>query len=269
MRVSGWLFLVQQGVCSLGLLVALGQAAGLSGRHPGRVLLVALGCAGAALGAALGRVAWVRGGVLVGVLVVAPAVAWPGVPRRIRWQLGVLHGVLGLTLAGWARLAAGLGVWPPLVPPLAVALLCAVTPLLRRAEPPRCVTAEIRFGGHRITLTALIDSGNLLRDPVTGLPVIVISRRAAARLTMLPPPGRLSPGMRLLSVRTIAGTTLMAVFRPSAVFLEVGGAWRAVSAMVGLAPDGYEGFQALVPVSLLGNAGAAEQEAHSSAKEVF
>ena len=125
------------------------------------------------------------------------------------------------------------------------------------------------MGGHRLTLTALIDSGNLLRDPVTGLPVIVISRRAASRLTVLPQPGRLTPGMRLLSVRTVAGTALMAVFRPSAVFIEEKGVWRAVNAIVGLSPDGYEGFQALVPASLIPPVAAAAQVSDSSVSDAL
>lgn len=254
MRISGWLYLVQQLLCSLCLLYALGRAAGLSQRHPLRLaataLIAALGC----LAAAWSGIGWLRALLIAPLLALAPGAAWPGIPRRLRRQLALWHGLLGLALAGWMRLVVSLGAWQGIVVPLGCGMLCAVTPLLRRAEHPRCVTTEIRFGGRRLTLTALIDSGNLLRDPITQLPVIVISRRAAARLTMLPPPGRIAPGMRLISVRTVAGSALMAVFRPGAVFLEEGGAWRAVNAMVGLSPDGYEGFQALVPAALVGPA---------------
>ena len=251
MRVSGWLYLTQQAMGGLCLLLALGQAAGLSRRSLPRIGAAALLSALGALFAARMAVPWLRPALLAAMLTIAPTAAWPGVPRRLRLSLCLTHLTLSLTLAGWARLLASLGMWPALAPFAACALVGVLTPLTRRAEPPRCVTAEIRMGGRRLTLTALIDSGNLLRDPVTGLPVIVISRRAAARLTMLPPPGRLIPGMRLISVRTIAGTALMAVFRPSAVFLEERGTWRAVNAIIGLSPDGYEGFQALVPASLL------------------
>lgn len=251
MRVSGWLYLAQQLMCGICLLTALGQTAGLTRRSMPRLVVTALLTAlGTLVSARVGQ-AWLRALMLLPVLLAAPVAAWPGVPRRFRWQMALTHGVLGLTLAGWARLTQGFGVWRALVLPLACALLCAATPLTRRMSHARCVTVEIRHNGHRLSLTALIDSGNLLRDPVTNLPVIVISRRAASRLTMLPKQGHLAPGMRLLSVRTIAGTTLMAVFRPSAVFLEEHGAWRAVNAIIGLSPDGYEGFQALVPSSLM------------------
>ena len=251
MRVSGWLYLAQQLMCSLCLLLALGQAAGLGRRSWLRLAAVALLTALGSLAAAWAAIGWLRPLLLIPLWMLAPLAAWPGVPRRLRPHLILTHGMLGLALSGWARLMQSVGVWQGLIVPLSCLLLCAVTPLMRRTDHPRCVTVEIRHNAHRLTLTALIDSGNLLRDPVTGLPVIVISRKAAARLTLLPPPGRLMPGMRLMSVRTIAGTTLMAVFRPSAVFLEERGVWRAVNAIIGLSPDGYEGFQALVPSSLI------------------
>lgn len=265
MRVSGWLYLAQQGMCSLCLLAALGQAAGLN-RRPLPIMLLSslLSALGALLAARIGLL-WLRLSVAAALLILVPLAVWPGVPRRLRLPLCLTHLTLGLTLAGWARLLAGLGLWSAMVPPAACALLCVIVPLTRRTDHARCVTVEIRMGSHRLTLTALIDSGNLLRDPVTGLPVIVISRRAAARLTLLPPPGRLTPGMRLISVRTIAGTTLMAVFRPTAVFLEERGVWRAVNAIVGLSPDGYEGFQALVPASLISPLAASQPAAEAAA----
>ena len=266
MRVSGWLYLAQQALCGLCVLQALGQAAGLGRRPRWRVTAVALLTALASLLSAWYGQAWLRAVTLLPVLLIAPFAAWPGIPRRLRWHLALLHAALGMMLAGWARLMQGLGLWQNLLVPAACLLLYALSPTLRRTDQPRCVTAEIRHNGHRLTLTALIDSGNLLRDPVTGLPVIVISRRAASRLTMLPQPGHLSPGMRLIGVRTIAGTSLMEVFRPGAVFLEEHGSWRAVNAIIGLSPDGYEGFQALVPSSLMpGTALPAAEETVGSA----
>lgn len=251
MRVSGWLYLLQQTSCSLGLLLALGQATGLSRHAWPRLVLTAMLTGSATLVAARIHQTWLRAVLLLPLLLLAPRAAWPGLPHRLRLPLALKESALTLSLSGLARFTENLGLPRGLIVPSSCLLLCLVTPLMRRSDPPRCVTVDIRHNNRRLTLTALIDSGNLLQDAVTGLPVIVISRQAASQLTLLPQPGHLSPGMRLMSVRTVAGSALMVVFRPSAVFLENQGAWRAVNAIVGLSPDGYEGFQALVPASLI------------------
>lgn len=251
MRVSGWLYLTQQTACCLCLLWTLGRAAGLRRGRPWRMLTAALLNGLCCLLAAWADTPWLRVLTPLPLLLLTPRAVWPGLPRRVRLHMALSAGALGLTLAGWMRLTLTFGAGRTLLVPLSCGLLCALTPLLQRAAPPACVTVEIRRDSRRLTLTALIDSGNLLRDMVTGLPVIVISRRAAARLTPLPQPGKLLPGMRLMSVRTVGGTTLMAIFRPSAVYVEQRGTWRAVNAVIGLCPDGYEGFQALVPSSLV------------------
>ena len=123
--------------------------------------------------------------------------------------------------------------------------------LPKAAQIPSLATVDIRHGPHHLTLTALIDSGNLLRDQVTGLPVIVISRRAAQRLVQLPQTGTLTYPFRLLTVRTISGTAMMTVFHPDSVCLLLSGGWTRVDTLLGVSPDGYDGFQALVPACLM------------------
>lgn len=256
MRVSGWLYWLQQTACGVCLLAVLGRMAGLGRCYPARLTgtaaLAAMGCLGAA----------VRPGAQVLVLpmlLLAPLGAWPGIPRRMKGRIVLMQGLLTVLLAGMNRLLAPWP-WNPSLRLLAACGGLMLAPgLMRRTSAVRCVSVAIRHGARRMTLTALVDSGNLLRDPLTGLPVIVISRRAAARV--LPHgPDRLTPGMRLMRVRTVAGTTLMTVFRPAALQLSGGGAWRACSAVIGLNPDRYEGFQALVPLELLQQLDAAQEK---------
>ena len=57
--------------------------------------------------------------------------------------------------------------------------------------------------------------------------------------------------MRLLPVRTVSGVALMTILRPDQLRIRTGGAWQAAEALIGLSPGGGEGFQALVPASLL------------------
>lgn len=45
-----------------------------------------------------------------------------------------------------------------------------------------CGTAEVRIGGETVCFSAMIDTGNFLREPITGKPVALIGRKAAGRL---------------------------------------------------------------------------------------
>ena len=154
---------------------------------------------------------------------------------------------LTLLMAGCGRLlhALGLGRWPLILAQFA--LLPLMIHAMPHTGPTVCATVEITHAARHIALTALVDSGNLLRDPLTQLPVIVISRQAAARLMDKP---EFAPGMRLISVRTVAGSALMPIFRPRQIRLLLPGGWQDVRAVVGLSPEGYSGYQALVPASV-------------------
>lgn len=243
-RGSGWLFLAQQTLGGLALLLALGQRLQLRPR-PLRLLAASCAAAAACLAGGAGPLrlaAWALTGLL-------PLAAFPHLPRAMRG--GAYGTALLFTLAaeGLCRLFAGLGL-PAGAAALSPLLLPGLLLLMGRGPRPSCGQVRLRRMGREVTLTAMVDSGNLLRDPITGLPVIVCARRAVAPLL---PPGAaegLAPGMRLISVRTVAGTSLMAVFRPQEALVRGAGPWRPVKALVGVAPQGYSGCQALVPACL-------------------
>lgn len=250
MIVSGWLYLLEQTGVGFCLLTAIGLCAGcrLSYLH---IALSALLGALTALATASSPL-WLRLTAWGLVCLAGPMLAFPGLPRSLRLRTVLCTLLLSLTCAGLMRLMHPL----PLPSAAMVLLGCGALrslPLLlpKPQELPHLATVDIRCGAHHVALTALIDSGNLLRDAVSGLPVIVISRRAAMRLVSLPPAGALSPGMRLLPVRTISGMAMMPIFRPDCVCLLQQGVWQNVPAIIGVSPDGYDGFQALVPSCLL------------------
>ncbi len=264
MRVSIWAYLLQQTACTWCLLLALGTLMGVKGNNSLRSLAVALMASVVTLLTLWVRLPWLRLFSLLVLTACAPLLSFPSIPPRLRVRASLAAASLSLLLAGWGRLLSTFF----LSGPTAVALCCAallILPRLARWQNagPHVSTVEICLGDKRVRLTALVDSGNLLRDTLTGLPVIVISRRSAGKLMPLPGAGEICPGMRLLSVRTIAGTTLMPVFRPELVRLQCGGSWRAARALIGLSPDGYDGFQALVPAMLL-NAGEKRNAAGES-----
>lgn len=255
MRVSVWFYLLEQSCAGLCILWTVGASAGLSCRV-GPMALAALlgGMASAMCASAPG---WLRLTALLLTACCAPALGLPGLPRRLRLRAAVSALLLTLLLSGLMRM---LSLWalPPALTALAACMALRTLPVVvpRQELSPQLATVDVRLGPHHVSLTALIDSGNLLRDPLTRLPVVVVSRRTAQRLIALPPDGSLAPGMRLIPVRTVSGTGMMAVFRPDSLCILLRGAWQQAPAMVGVSPDGYDGFQALIPASLLTDSAA-------------
>ena len=114
---------------------------------------------------------------------------------------------------------------------------------------------ELRVGERHIILPAMVDTGNLLRDPVTGLPVLVIPLRAARTLyPALEDPSQLEKlplGFRLLNVRTAAGAALLPMFHPDLCRIYVNGKACDAELLVAVAGREYGGAQALVPLSAI------------------
>lgn len=48
-----------------------------------------------------------------------------------------------------------------------------------------CGTAEVKIDGETVCFSAMIDTGNFLREPITGKPVALIGRKAAGRLEQI------------------------------------------------------------------------------------
>ena len=123
-----------------------------------------------------------------------------------------LFGVLSLALGGMATAIgrsdlpalalAGLGLW----------CLCRL-PMTSVLGSREYIPLEIQYGGQCVKLLALRDTGNTLRDPVTGKQVMVINLEAASKLTGLTCQQLRSPietlakrpmeGLRLIPFHTI------------------------------------------------------------------
>lgn len=233
------------------LLLAIGLSAGLKRRSVLLLTGVALGVAVISAGMTNAPALLRAAGLLV-CAVCAPLLAWPRVPKRLYARMIASGSFLALGVTGMMRFMQPFPLPPEVMVLLGCLVLRAVPMLLPKPEDiPQLATIDIRHGAHHLTLTALIDSGNLLRDSVSGLPVVVVSRRAAERLIQLPPKGKLTYPFRLMTVRTISGTALMTVFHPDSVCIQTGSGWQRVETLLGVSPEGYDGFQALVPASLM------------------
>lgn len=114
---------------------------------------------------------------------------------------------------------------------------------------------ELRVQERCVILPAMLDSGNLLRDPLTNLPVLVVPQRAAG--TLFPHIRDLNCleglplGFRLLNVRTAAGSSLLPMFRPDECRIYLNGSACRAELLVAVAGREYGGVQALVPMSAL------------------
>ena len=101
---------------------------------------------------------------------------------------------------------------------------------------------EIVNRGHKSVLHACIDTGNRLREPVSGLPVVIAEK---ALLTGVLP----EDGYRVLRFGAVGGEGQMACFRPAELWIEHRGRRRpAPRAWIAVSPTPLPGvFQALAP----------------------
>ncbi len=160
-----------------------------------------------------------------------------------------------LTMAlGGAAVSFGQGNW------LSLILSAAGLWLLCRLAFPEgmgtqsYVPLELTHGDTHLTLTALRDTGNTLRDPVTGEQVLVLSAEAARKLTGLTreqlkdPLDTLArhpvPGLRLIPYRAVGSSGFLLGLR----FPDARLGNRKQSIVAAFAPEGLgrgEGCQAL------------------------
>lgn len=131
---------------------------------------------------------------------------------RSALRRGVVFSLLSMALGGIALGFEGTGGWALVASAAAIAVLCAVG-LRGRIGAATYVPVDLSYEGKRMHLIALQDTGNALRDPVTGRAVLVIGGDAAQQLTGLtqqqlrdPVLSMLSPpisGLRLIPYRTV------------------------------------------------------------------
>ena len=120
---------------------------------------------------------------------------------------GILFSLLHLSLGSIS--GGGREVSSMLVGAAGIVFACMVI-----GKEKKLIPVELSYGGKTITLTALKDTGNTLRDPITGKQVLIIDADAAQTLTGLSETalcapvetmGRL-PGLRLIPYQTVGNT---------------------------------------------------------------
>lgn len=131
--------------------------------------------------------------------------------------------------------------------------------VFRRASREKTVMLEIQEGAARVTLRALVDSGNLLTDPFSGRPVILV--RSALLLPLgLPPDEKARPEQarktRVLIAHTAGGNRTMIGYLPDLILLFCENEpeeKRVLDALIAWDPEekrDYAGYGAILPAGL-------------------
>ncbi len=246
-----WIF------CAISLLLG-GKLAGLGTPRASRLWGSAAACGACALAALLCP------GLTWPTLLIWPAAVYScyqpeGGPACLRAFIGTL--AASFLLGGCGELLLRLNQPPALSMSLSGLMGLMLWTLATLLPSTLCEVRQVEIGlkGRFVLLPAMLDSGNLLKDPFTGLPVMVISAKALEPIlpefSALCALETLPPGFRLLSVRTAAGRALWPLFHPDSCRVYVNGETCAVRAMVAVAGE-YGGVQALVPAAALPAAAA-------------
>ena len=153
----------------------------------------------------------------------------------------VLFYLLSMALGGIA-LGFGAGnLWTLIGAAMGVAGLCIFG--FRGYMGKHFVPVELSYGDQKVSLTALRDTGNTLKDPLTGQPVLLIGPEAAQKLTGLTIDQIRDPANALTALRGLRLVPYRAVGRESGMLLALRmenvkiGSFRG-SRMVAFAPEG-------------------------------
>ncbi len=140
-------------------------------------------------------------------------------------------------------------------------LILAAKRFFFRTRSGKTVSLSLTVGERTLSVSGLLDSGNLLSDPVSGLPVILLRRSVAMRLLPqgyrmpnadAPRFDRRPPHMYPVFVEGVGGREMMWAFQPDRILLSSGRSELALTAAlaVDMRDTPYGSCDALVPTSI-------------------
>ena len=139
--------------------------------------------------------------------------------------------------------------------------------LCQRRAAGSCVRLTLCFLGRALCVEGMVDTANLLCDPVGGRPVVILDRRTAekwlprelsaaveagpAGIASLS--GELARRVRMIPAQTVTGGGLLLAVQPDSALLDSGGGARAVELLIAPVPLSSASVhcEALVPPALL------------------
>ncbi len=170
---------------------------------------------------------------------------------RSSLRRSILFVLLSMALGGVALGFDRGSSWQLIGAATAVCLMC-ILGFKDKVGSQQFIPVDIRHNGKQTTMTALQDTGNTLRDPITGESVLIAGPDAANILLgltskQLASPAEsltAAPGLRIIPYRSVGQQNgLLLAIRPDQV--RIGG--RLIRTIVAFTPEpiGNDGYQAL------------------------
>ncbi len=136
----------------------------------------------------------------------------------------------------------------------ATAVLLAISKSKARARATHA-DIDISFRGKQLRIFCLCDSGNLLRCPYTGLPVVTVKESAVSAFFGDKPPEEPEVGVRLIPAQSLGGECLLPSFLPEKAAVRTFGErqFREVRLCVAIDRSGndFGGCDGLIPSVLI------------------
>lgn len=157
----------------------------------------------------------------------------------------VLSGTVNLVMFNFASKSYPSSLLLPICTFLMFFVLKLIGNIFSKTIKTKTVDAEIKIAGISHQLILLCDSGNLLYDLYTSLPVIVIGKN------VLPQHDVEISKPRLMPVNTVESHTLLPVITPESIVIN----HREILAVVGVSTvaDNFNGYDGIVPQNLVQN----------------
>lgn len=128
---------------------------------------------------------------------------------------------------------------------LPLPVLLTLGPRLRRSVLSALPTmVEVRCRGATVRFPACVDTGNHLKEPFSGQPVLIVSAKLVKAILPL-------QGCRQVAYGSVGGAGTLPCFRPDALYILKNGCRRRTpEAWIAVFPDRLPGaFQALAPAA--------------------
>lgn len=121
--------------------------------------------------------------------------------------------------------------------------------LFRHTSGKRSARVTVTACGRSVTFSALSDSGCLLVEPISGMPVIVASKKALGELAEMLEREQTPLRLRMIPADGVCGHSLLRGFVPERVTVEGADTSAVVACDVG--GTAYGGFDGIVPSRLV------------------